>query len=110
MSRLRWSWPQALGSYPTMHVTPLTKTTLKSTVFLQTWNLKLLYYSRHEHKDIEEYADRVSDENAFLKQCDIVTINVPLTDKTRGERVDLWLRSQVDRIAGAWGPLPRSKL
>jgi len=52
---------------------------------LKTWNVKRLYYGRHNKKNMDEDGvELVKDLDEFLKQCDVVTINVPLTDKTRG--------------------------
>lgn len=52
---------------------------------LRTWDVKRLYYGRHEKPDMDkEGVTLVKDLDEFLGQCDVVTVNVPLTDKTRG--------------------------
>lgn len=52
---------------------------------LQPFKLNLLYYARHEVKEAEETGAKwESDLDVFLGKCDTVTINLPLTDKTRG--------------------------
>jgi formate dehydrogenase len=52
---------------------------------LKTWNVKRLYFGRHNKENMDEDGvELVKDMDEFLKQCDVVTINVPLTEKTRG--------------------------
>ncbi|GAQ83364.1 formate dehydrogenase [Klebsormidium nitens] len=52
---------------------------------LQNWDLNLLYYARHQNEKIEKFgAVWEKDLDTFLSKCDVVSINVPLTDKTRG--------------------------
>jgi formate dehydrogenase len=51
---------------------------------LQNWDVKCIYHARHDKPNMNKYAQLIEDEEEFLKQCDIVTINVPLTDATRG--------------------------
>eukprot|EP00877_Chromochloris_zofingiensis_P002167 jgi/Chrzof1/11951/Cz06g15230.t1 len=51
---------------------------------LKDWDIKRLYYARHDKGDMDELgAQLVEDLDDFLGQCDVVTINLPLTDKTK---------------------------
>lgn len=51
---------------------------------VQGWDVKRLYFGRHNKPDMdEEGVELVKDLDDFLKQCDVVSINVPLTDKTK---------------------------
>lgn len=51
---------------------------------IQDWDIKRLYYARHDKGDMDELgAQLVEDLDDFLGQCDVVTINLPLTDKTK---------------------------
>ena len=46
--------------------------------------MTLLYYGRHRKSNCDELGAGFEDDlDSFLGKCDIVTINVPLTDKTR---------------------------
>ena len=51
---------------------------------MQGWDINRLYFSldRSEQLDKEgvEFCDNLDD---FLGRCDVVSINVPLTDKTK---------------------------
>ena len=50
----------------------------------QAWDVNLLYYGRHRKSHVDELGAGFEDNlDSFLGKCDIVTINVPLTDKTR---------------------------
>jgi len=52
---------------------------------LQAWDVTQLYYARHQNEKIEQYgATWEKDLDTFLGKCDVISINVPLTDKTRG--------------------------
>ena len=52
---------------------------------VQNWNVKLLYYGRHRKSNVDELGVEFHDDlDTFLGQLDICTINVPLSDKTRG--------------------------
>ena len=54
-------------------------------LLLQNWDCNLLYYGRHEKPAMKEIGVKlVTDLDEFVSQCDLITINVPLTDKTRG--------------------------
>ncbi len=52
---------------------------------VQPWDVKRLYYDRHQKADRFDKmgVEWEEDLNSFLSKCDIVTINVPLTDSTR---------------------------
>ena len=51
---------------------------------MQSWDVNLLYYGRHRKSNCDELgAGFESDLYTFLAKCDVVTLNVPLTDKTR---------------------------
>ena len=46
--------------------------------------MKRLYFGRHNKPDMDkEGVELVKDLDEFLKQCDVVSINVPLSDKTK---------------------------
>eukprot|EP00891_Asterochloris_glomerata_P003956 jgi/Astpho2/3956/Aster-01132 len=52
---------------------------------LAGWKVKRLYHSRHQHTELEKLGvQHTPDWDTFLKSCDVITINMPLTDKTRG--------------------------
>jgi formate dehydrogenase len=54
---------------------------------LKPFDCKLLYYARHamaKEKEDQSGAKWESDLDKFLQECDVVSINVPLSDKTRG--------------------------
>ncbi|KAK9917332.1 hypothetical protein WJX75_003190 [Coccomyxa subellipsoidea] len=53
---------------------------------LKPWDVKRLYYDRHQKADRFDKmgVQWEKDLNSFLPECDVVTINVPLTDSTRG--------------------------
>ena len=52
--------------------------------FTQGWDVKRLYYGRHNKPDMdEEGVELVKDLDDFLKQCDVVSINLPLSEKTK---------------------------
>ncbi|KAK9805175.1 hypothetical protein WJX72_003582 [[Myrmecia] bisecta] len=52
---------------------------------LQNWDCKRLYYDRHEKKPQEDLGvDWHKDLDQMLGECDVVVINVPLTEKTKG--------------------------
>ena len=53
-------------------------------MYVQSWDVNLLYYGRHRKSNCDELgAGYESDLYTFLGKCDVITINVPLTDKTR---------------------------
>jgi formate dehydrogenase len=57
---------------------------LKELLCLQAWDVTQLYYARHQNEKIEQYgATWEKDLDTFLGKCDVISINVPLTDKTR---------------------------
>ena len=46
--------------------------------------MTMLYYGRHQKKNADELGAKFEpDFDKFLAQCDVITINCPLTDKTR---------------------------
>ena len=50
----------------------------------QEFGVNLLYYGRHRKPKAEELGAKFQpDLNKFLAECDVITINCPLTDKTR---------------------------
>lgn len=50
----------------------------------QGWDVKRVYFGRHNKPDMdEEGVELIKDLDDFLKQCDVVSINVPLSDKTK---------------------------
>ena len=50
----------------------------------QGWDVKRVYFGRHNKPDMdEEGVELIKDLDEFLKQCDVVSINVPLSDKTK---------------------------
>lgn len=52
---------------------------------MQPWGVELLYYARREKPALEEMGvELVTELEQFVSRCDVVTINLPLTDKTRG--------------------------
>jgi formate dehydrogenase len=52
---------------------------------LKNFNVKLLYYGRHRKEKLDELGVEFhNDLDTFLGQLDICTINIPLSDKTRG--------------------------
>lgn len=53
-------------------------------IYAQGWDVKRVYYGRHNKPDMDkEGVELVKDLDEFLKQCDVVSINVPLSDKTK---------------------------
>lgn len=53
---------------------------------MQGWNVKRVYYARHQKPAMDELGvEFVDDLDKFLGMCDLVTVNVPLTDATRGK-------------------------
>ena len=51
----------------------------------QNFDCELLYFGRHEKESMKKLGvPLVTDLNEFASRCDVITINVPLTDKTRG--------------------------
>ncbi|KAL0033197.1 hypothetical protein WJX79_009035 [Trebouxia sp. C0005] len=51
---------------------------------LRGWDVKRVYFGRHNKPDMdEEGVELIKDLDEFLKQCDVVSINVPLSDKTK---------------------------
>ena len=52
---------------------------------MQPWDVKRLYYDRHQKPDRFDKMGVQWESNldSFLSKCDVVTINVPLTDSTR---------------------------
>ena len=59
--------------------------TLMSYVHIvQGFDVKRLYFGRHNKPDMDkEGVELVKDLHEFLKQCDVVSINLPLSDKTK---------------------------
>ena len=52
---------------------------------MQPRNVELLYYARHEKPAMTEMGvELVKNLEEFVARCDVVTINILLTDKTRG--------------------------
>lgn len=51
---------------------------------MQGFDVKRLYFGRRPKEALDkEGVTLVKDLEEFLGQCDVVTVNVPLTDKTR---------------------------
>ena len=52
---------------------------------VQAWDVKRVYYDRHQKADRfdKNGIEWEKDLHSFMAKCDIVTINVPLTDQTR---------------------------
>ncbi len=52
---------------------------------VQGFGCKLVYYGRHEKPAMKELGgvEFEPDLEAFVGRCDIITINIPLTNKTR---------------------------
>ena len=51
---------------------------------VQGWDVKRVYFGRHNKPDMDnEGVTLIKDLDDFLKQCDVVSINVPLSDKTK---------------------------
>ena len=51
----------------------------------QGFDCELLYYGRHEKESMKKLGvPLVTDLDEFASRCDVITVNVPLTDKTRG--------------------------
>ena len=51
---------------------------------LQGFDVKRLYYGRHNKPDMDnEGVELLTDLDEFLKRCDVVSINLPLSDKTK---------------------------
>ena len=54
----------------------------------QEFGVNLVYYGRHRKPKAEELGAKFQpDLDKFLAECDVITINCPLTDKTRCCRV-----------------------
>ncbi len=50
----------------------------------QGWDVKRVYFGRRNKPDMdEEGVELIKDLDEFLKQCDVVSINVPLSEKTK---------------------------
>ena len=53
----------------------------------QEFDVNLVYYGRHRKPKAEELGAKFQpDLDKFLAECDVITINCPLTDKTRCRR------------------------
>lgn len=51
---------------------------------MQPFNVNMVYYGRHRKPQAEELGARFEpDFEKFLAECDVITVNCPLTDKTR---------------------------
>ena len=62
----------------------LTRKQIKMGSLLQDFDVKRLYYGRHNKPDMDnEGVELLTDLDEFLKRCDIVSINLPLSDKTK---------------------------
>ena len=62
----------------------LTRKQIKMGSLLQGFDVKRLYYGRHNKPDMDnEGVELLTDLDEFLKRCDIVSINLPLSDKTK---------------------------
>ena len=60
-------------------------TSSSSTAAAQGFDCELLYYGRHEKEPMKKLGvPLVTDLDEFASRCDVITVNVPLTDKTRG--------------------------
>ena len=56
-----------------------------ATAVMQPFGCNFRYFGRREKPDMNKVKAKLfTDLNEFLKDCDVVTINVPLSDKTRG--------------------------
>lgn len=56
-----------------------------SRLLRQGFDCELLYFGRHEKEPMKELGvPLVTDLDEFARRCDVITVNVPLTDKTRG--------------------------
>lgn len=54
------------------------------TVTVQEFGVHSIYYGRHRKPHAEELGAKFQpDLDKFLGECDVITINCPLTDKTR---------------------------
>ncbi|AAB89467.1 MULTISPECIES: 2-hydroxyacid dehydrogenase [Archaeoglobus] len=51
---------------------------------LQGWGVKIIYHDVRRAEDIEEYGVEFRDFDALLREADIVSLHVPLTEETRG--------------------------
>ena len=50
----------------------------------QGFDVKRLYFGRHNKPDMDKEGVKLeTDLDNFLKQCDVVSINLPLSDKTK---------------------------
>ncbi len=74
-----------LTSQVTSHMEGSDKRKSKTdTVAVQNFGVRSLYYGRHRKPHAEELgAEFQPDLDKFLAECDVITINCPLTDKTR---------------------------
>ena len=52
-------------------------------MFWQPFDVKRVYYARHDKGDVYG-AQWIQDQDEFMRMCDVITLNVPLTDATRG--------------------------
>lgn len=51
---------------------------------MEPFNCRLVYYGRHEKPYMKELdVEFYDDLDEMLGLCDIITINIPLTDKTK---------------------------
>ena len=59
-------------------------TLMANACMLQEWGVTMLYYGRHRKQNADELGAQFEpDLDKFLAKCDVITINCPLTDKTR---------------------------
>ena len=58
---------------------------MRAQISHQAFDCELLYYGRHEKESMKALGvPLVTDLDEFAGRCDVIIINVPLTDKTRG--------------------------
>ena len=68
----------------------------------QNWDVKLCYYGRHRKSSCDELGAKFYDDlDTFLGACSIVTVNVPLTDKTRCKPFPSWFAAHAACLR--WG-------
>ena len=75
----------AVHSKPACMAMPALWPGLSNEALAQGFDCELLYYGRHEKESMQELGvPLVTDLDEFASRCDVITVNVPLTDKTRG--------------------------
>ncbi len=85
---------------------------LRVAKLLSSFDVKLIAYSRSEKDEARNYGVTYTDLDTLLKESDIITLHVPLTDETKGmidfEKINL-MKESACIVNCARGPVIRSE-